>query len=84
MKDDLGNTYTTEHNGGLSKAVLRLYHSNTFGKLDPKATKLIVTPSVELAQRDGTDENGSYYRNEGSTAPMEEFELDDIVIEIEK
>lgn len=84
VKDDLGNTYTTEHNGGMSNTDLRLYHSNTFGKLDPKATKLIVTPSVELAQRDGTDENGSYYRNEGSTAPMEEFELDEIVIEIEK
>lgn len=79
VKDDLGNLYTSEHNGGYNSQ-----HSNTFEKLDPKATKLIVTPSVELAQRDGTYENGSYYRNEGSTAPMEEFELDEIVIEIEK
>ena len=84
MKDDLGNTYTTEHNGGMSNADLRLYHSNTFGKLDPKATKLIVTPVVELSQRDGTYENGASYRNENSTAPMEEFELDEIIIKIEK
>ncbi|MGG0670706.1 DUF4179 domain-containing protein [Lederbergia citrisecunda] len=79
VRDDLGNIYANEHNGGFDSQ-----HSNTFEKLNPKATKLIITPSVRLAQRDGTNENGSYYRNEGSTAPMEEFELDEIVIEIEK
>lgn len=83
VKDDLGHTYATggSNGGGLT---LRLSHTETFEKLDPKAKKLIVTPTVVLSQRDGTYENGAYYRNENSTAPMEEFELDEIVIEIEK
>ncbi|WP_339252758.1 DUF4179 domain-containing protein [Sporosarcina sp. FSL W8-0480] len=84
VKDDLGHTYATYVNGGESDSALRLYHTHTLEKLDPKAKRLIVTPTVVLSQRDGTYENGAYYRNENSTAPMEEFELDEIVIEIEK
>ncbi|MFC5601733.1 DUF4179 domain-containing protein [Sporosarcina koreensis] len=84
VKDDLGHTYATYVNGGESDSALRLYHTHTLEELDPKAKKLIVTPTVVLSQRDGTYENGAYYRNEGSTAPMEEFKLAEIVIEIEK
>ncbi|WHT48768.1 DUF5643 domain-containing protein [Sporosarcina thermotolerans] len=83
VKDDLGHTYATggSSGGGL---ILRLSHTETFEKLNPKAKKLIVTPRVVLSQRDGTYENGAYYRNESSTAPMETFELDEIIIDIEK
>jgi hypothetical protein len=83
VEDDLGHTYAA---GGYSGRgpILRSSYTQTFEKLDPKAKKLIVTPTVVLSQRDGTYENGAYYRNENSTAPMETFKLDEIVIELEK
>ena len=84
VKDDLGNVYTNKHNGGYSDSFTQLHHTNTFEKLNPEATKLIVTPVVQLLEADGTDENGTIYRNEGSNAAEEEFQLEEIVIEIEK
>lgn len=84
VKDDVGNIYTNRHNGGSSNSSTILHHTITFEKLDPKATKLIVTPIVQLLEKDGTTEYGAIYRNQDSTAPMEEFEMDEIVIEIEK
>ena len=83
VKDDLGNEYTNRHNGGSSNSFTLLHHTITFEKLDPKATKLIVTPVVQLLERD-MDENGAIYRKMDSTAPMEEFEMEEIVIDIEK
>ncbi|MCG3087286.1 DUF4179 domain-containing protein [Sporosarcina cyprini] len=82
VKDDLGHIYENEHNGGFGLTHVR--HTSTFEKLHPDATRLIVTPILKLAQKDGTNENGNIYRNIGSTAPKEEIILDDIVIEIEK
>ena len=84
VKDDLGNVYTNKYNGGYGNTSTMLHHSNTFEKLDPEAKKLIVTPVVQLLEADGADENGSIYRNEGSIAAKEEFQLEDIIIEIEK
>ncbi|QUW23102.1 DUF4179 domain-containing protein [Sporosarcina sp. Marseille-Q4063] len=84
VKDDLGNVYTNKHNGGYSDSFTQLHHTNTFEKLNPEATKLIVTPVVQLLEADGTAANGSIYRNEGSNAAEEKFQLEDIVIEIEK
>lgn len=84
VKDDIGNEYANRHNGGSSNSSTLLNHTNTFERLDPKATKLIITPVVQLLERDGTTEYGAIYRNQDSTAPMEEFEMDEIVIEIEK
>lgn len=84
IKDDLGNVYTTKHNGGYSNSFHLLHHTNTFEMLHPEATKLIITPTVELLEADGTDKNGSIFRNENSTAAMEEFEMEDIIITIDK
>jgi len=84
VKDDLGNLYTSEHNGGYSDVSTLLQHSNTFNKLDSEATNLIITPIVRFLEADGTEENGSIYRNEDSTAAKEEFQLEDIIFEINK
>ena len=84
VKDDLGNVYTNKHNGGYSDSFTQLHHTNTFEKLNPEATKLIVTPVVRLLEADGTDGSGAIYRNEDSNAAEEEFQLEEIVIEIEK
>lgn len=84
VKDDLGNVYTNKHNGGHSDSFTQVHHTNTFEKLNPEATKLIVTPVLHLLEADGTDENGNIYRDEGSNVAEQEFQLEEIVIEIEK
>ena len=84
VKDDLGNVYTNKNNGGYGSSSGLLRHFNTSEKLNPTATKLIITPVVQLLAADGTDEAGNIYRNRDSSAAKEEFQLEDIVIEIEK
>lgn len=84
VKDNLGNVYESQHNGGYSASFPHLYHNFMFQKIDPKATKLIVTPIVELSDADKFYEYGGKSRSINSTAPIEEFELEDIIIEIEK
>ena len=84
VKDDLGNVYTNKHNGEYSNSFTQLHHSNTFEKLDPEATKLIITPVVQLLEADGSDENGAIFRNKDSTAAKEELQLEEIVFEINK
>lgn len=84
VKDDLGNVYTTKHNGGYSNSFHLLHHTNTFEMLHPNATKLIITPTVELSDGDKTDEHGGISRSINSTAPIEEFVMEDIIITIDK
>ncbi|AZB41492.1 DUF4179 domain-containing protein [Bacillus sp. FJAT-42376] len=55
VKDNLGNSYSGEGNGGSGKDAYSISSSSTFEKLDPKATELIVTPHVQL--RKHTPEN---------------------------
>lgn len=50
VKDDLGNVYVGEGNGGFGKAPDTMTWSETFGKLDPNATKLIITPTINLVK----------------------------------
>ncbi|WP_075618523.1 DUF4179 domain-containing protein [Paenisporosarcina indica] len=91
VKDNLGNVYINQDNGGYgSYSSYDLSWSKTFGKLDPEATQLIVTPVVELSDNEtlGYGENGrrikANYRLENSKADIEKFELNEIIIGIEK
>ncbi|AOY77527.1 DUF4179 domain-containing protein [Clostridium formicaceticum] len=87
VKDDLGNVYKGQDNGGHGYIPTGIMNwSMTFGKLDEKATKLIVTPRVYYSTNIigvSIDENG----NETKLEPMQinedrEFLLDDIIIEL--
>ena len=84
VKDNLGNEYTNKHNGGYSNSSHLLHHTNTFELLHPEATKLIITPTVEFSDGDTFHEYGAISRSENSTAPMEEFVMEDIIITIDK
>lgn len=93
VTDDLGNVYTATsiltNAGGENRYKGKSMAS--FGKIDPNATKLIITPKVHLSndvhQVSGTEEGG-----EIDTSPIidnnhpknGEIVLDDIVIELEK
>ncbi|WP_338779740.1 DUF4179 domain-containing protein [Metabacillus sp. FJAT-52054] len=55
VKDNLGNSYSGEGNGGSGKDAYNLSLSSTFEKLDPNATELIVTPHVQVRKQ--TPEN---------------------------
>ena len=56
MKDDLGNIYWGEGNGGTGDSEgYNISWSKTFEKLDENATKLIITPHITL--REYTSEN---------------------------
>lgn len=95
IKDDLGNHYVGKGNGGAGeRGGYNMNWSKTFEKLDPNATKLILTPQINLYEH--TAENhGSLEitRDEGSKEIVlpkksgrgrEQIKLDDIVIEIKK
>lgn len=96
VKDDVGNVYSGKGNGGFGKDTYTMSWSNTFEKLDPNATKLIVTPTVGVASfGPATYEEGETITNSrgesittNATSQMaeaeEEWILDDIVIELEK
>ena len=94
IKDDLGNLYSGEDNGGVRKE--SSYHvsgSKTFEKLDPKATKLIITPHITV--RDYNSDNFASVeitKDGAKEIPLpekpgkgkEEFVLEDIIIKIMK
>ncbi|MFZ0443225.1 MAG: DUF4179 domain-containing protein [Bacillus sp. (in: firmicutes)] len=94
VKDDLGNIYWGEGNGGTGDSEgYNISWSKTFEKLDEKATKLIITPHITL--REYTSENfGSVEitKNGEREIPIpfkpgkgkEEFVLEDIIIELDK
>lgn len=95
VKDDLGNHYSGEGNGGTGDS--EGYHiswSKTFEKLDENATKLIITPTITLIEYTSDNfggveitENGEHKKMTIPTKPgkgREEFVLKDIVIELEK
>ncbi|GGA83238.1 DUF4179 domain-containing protein [Ornithinibacillus halotolerans] len=88
VEDDLGNTYTplSIRGSGQDHYGVKMY--STFEKLDPKATKLILTPIVELSDNDtiGYYESGkpikANYRSENSKADYEKFQMEEIVIDL--
>lgn len=95
VKDDLGNPYSGQGNGGAGdKEGYNMSWSKTFEKLDPKATKLIITPqlsfynhtsdnhgSVEMT-REGSDKERTV--QQGKDNKREEVILEDIIVELEK
>lgn len=65
IKDDLGNVYTYQENGGHGKIkgeVFQVENVLTLNRLDPKAKILFITPTLKLVQPQGggvaIDENG--------------------------
>ncbi|MDZ5472829.1 DUF4179 domain-containing protein [Bacillus sp. 31A1R] len=78
VKDDLGNQYHGEWNGGWSddEKGVTFGNSKAFGKLDPKATKLIITPHIR-AYND-TIVDGSHVKDEKT------FVADDIIVDLKK
>ncbi|TSI06229.1 DUF4179 domain-containing protein [Lysinibacillus sp. BW-2-10] len=93
IKDDLGNSYTGEVNGGSGdESGLIMNWSKTFEKLDPKATKLIISPHIRLYENMDNPEstekadNKSHGRNATNRLSKNEktFVLEDIVIDLKK
>ena len=94
VKDDVGNIYSGEGNGGTGdNEGYNASWSKTFEKLDENATKLIITPHITL--REYTSENfGSVEITENGEREIpipfkpgkgkEEFVLEDIIVELEK
>lgn len=94
IKDDLGNQYAGEGNGGTSTDAEpnKSHWSATFQKLNENATKLIVTPHVNL--RVHTPENHGGVEMSGGKekkievpkkeAKSKNIVLDDIVIDVKK
>ncbi len=87
VKDDLGNVYEGQGNGGQGNIHTGIMNwSMTFGKLDKKATKLIITPEIYCSTQKGGvsfDENG----NETELKPIKtkedrEFLMDNIIIDL--
>lgn len=68
IKDDLGNNYSGENNGGSGDIYGNMTWSKTLEKPKENATKLIITPIVKLS-------------NDG---PKKEIVLDDITVELNK
>lgn len=85
VRDDVGNVYEGEQNGGhgdISTGAMK--SSMTFRKLDERATKLIITPKYEVVSDEvASDES----RNETSIKPQQTnkvrtFSMDEIIIEV--
>ncbi|WP_242213989.1 DUF4179 domain-containing protein [Bacillus cereus group sp. BfR-BA-01383] len=94
IKDDLGNHYAGEGNGG-SSTVAEPHKSSwsaTFQKLNENATKLIVTPHVHLRVHTPENHGGVEYVNgkekkievPKKEAKSKDIVLDDIVIDLKK
>ncbi|MEK4912079.1 DUF4179 domain-containing protein [Bacillus sp. FSL E2-8887] len=94
IKDDLGNKYAGEGNGGTSTVAEphKSSWSATFQKLNENATKLIVTPRVHLRVHTPENHGGVEYVN-GKEKKIEvpkkeekskDIVLDDIVIDLKK
>lgn len=90
-KDDLGNIYEGQGDGGYGDDKGNMTLSKTFGKLDKNATKLMITPKMYLSNTGGgvkLDENGDEIKIRPiidiNNREKREILLDDIVIDLEK
>ena len=94
VKDDLGNVYLPDGNGGHGDTNENITWNKTFGKLKDGASKLTITPKVALSMytKDNyggveTDENGKesvITHNTSGEGEKKEFIMDDIIIELTK
>lgn len=93
IKDDLGNVYSGEGNGGKGTDSYNMNWSKTFEKLDENATKLIVTPHITLRDYNSDNYGSVEITKDGEREIQlpekpgkgkEEFVLSDIVFELKK
>lgn len=99
IKDDLGNVYAGEGNGGSGEADgSHMNWTKTFEKLDENATRLIVTPHVHLynygeggiqVTRGEILENGekrefTLESKNNNDVMRDDMQLDDMIIELKK
>jgi len=93
IKDDLGNVYSGEGNGGKGADSYDISWSKTFEKLDENASKLIVTPYITLRDYNSDNYSSVEITNDGpkkvllpdkSGKGKEEFVLENIIIELKK
>ncbi|MFU2030459.1 anti-sigma factor [Bacillus wiedmannii] len=94
IKDDIGNQYAGEGNGGTATVAEphKSSWSSTFQKLNENATKLIVTPRVHLRVHTPENHGGVEYVNgkekkievPKKEAKSKDIVLDDIVIDLKK
>ncbi|WP_047155358.1 DUF4179 domain-containing protein [Aneurinibacillus tyrosinisolvens] len=92
IKDDLGNSYSGEGNGGTGKDSYNMSWSKTFQKLDKNATKLFVTPHITLRNYSSSNhggveltenrENKISVSTPTKSSTGKDFVLDDIIIEL--
>ncbi|RDW15150.1 DUF4179 domain-containing protein [Oceanobacillus chungangensis] len=88
VKDDLGNSYKSLSVSGYGNPKFSKNWTATYNKLYPNATKLILTPIIELSDNEtiGYYKNGEQikanYRTMESEADYEEIRLEDITVEL--
>ncbi|MHC8514718.1 DUF4179 domain-containing protein [Sporosarcina sp. ITBMC105] len=97
VRDDLGNRYEGFGNGGYGNVNdTQMNWSKTFQKLDPNATKLIITPYVTMIEYTAENHGGVEITGNGANQTVkkitnptkegkgrEEFTLEDIIIELD-
>lgn len=92
IKDDIGNTYSGEGNGGVGDNY-NVSLSKSFGKLDGKASKLYITPHVTFIDFNSTNHASVQLTTNGvKEIPLpekpgkgkKEFTLKEIIVEIKK
>ncbi|MEZ7173031.1 DUF4179 domain-containing protein [Sporosarcina sp. OR05] len=97
VRDDLGNRYEGFGNGGYGNVNdTQMNWSKTFQKLDPNATKLIITPYVTMIEYTAENHGGVAITGNGANQTVkkitnptkegkgrEEFTLEDIIIELD-
>lgn len=89
-RDDLGNVYIGECQGGRGNVYTgETTWRTTFGKLDERATQLIITPSFYFSSGSG---GGVAINDDGTETPLESYSveresrtviLDDVVIDLQ-
>ena len=94
IKDDLGNVYSGQGNGGQGTDSYNMRWSKTFEKLDSNATKLIVTPHITLRDYNSNNYGSVEISKDGEESEItlpeksgkgkEEFVLEDILIELKR
>lgn len=94
IKDDLGNSYSGEGNGGSGDSEgYKMSWSKTFEKLDQNATKLIITPHITLREYTSDNFGSVEITKDGpkeipipkkSGKGKEEFVLEDVIIKLKK
>jgi hypothetical protein len=77
VKDDLGNIYPSQGNGGYGTDLAHMNWSTTFSKLDPNATRIIVTPELDI--KSFSESKLADFNIKNSKVILE-----DMVIEVEK